>query len=399
MNKCKDCGKEFTTKKNLIYHRNNMVCNDRIYKCKYCDNKYSARNSVYRHMKNDCLVKKERDEYMRKQNKEDESNQYVDELNEFVEESNEFVDELNEFVEEPNEIIEESNETVDETKQIVQQIKPIIDEIKKTRTNSKDNVKMYIAKVERQMQALVEKIQHLETELTTVKQSKQNIITNNGEINNGEINNINNGTINNITLIAYGKEDLTLIEKKYIIEGFKSGFKSTVCLTDNVHFNPDHPEYHNIYIPSLKDSHALKYDGKDWKAISAKELIDEIYESKKSYIEENIDEFCAALTKSQRESLKRWLCTNDDDKKIRKIKSDIRMTLYNNKDMAIKQRTIMKEDDKKSTRKQKLINENQFIGENDNQLIRENDKPVEQLIKKQEPLKKSGKVVLRKKES
>lgn len=34
-------------------------------------------------------------------------------------------------------------------------------------------------------------------------------------------------------------------------------FNSTLKLTDTIHFNPKHPEYHNIYIPSMKDKYAM----------------------------------------------------------------------------------------------------------------------------------------------
>jgi hypothetical protein len=57
--KCDSCGKEFDRKKNLIYHINNKVCDDKKYDCKYCENKFSTKTSMYRHMKHVCKKKKE----------------------------------------------------------------------------------------------------------------------------------------------------------------------------------------------------------------------------------------------------------------------------------------------------------------------------------------------------
>jgi len=152
--------------------------------------------------------------------------------------------------------------------------------------------------------------------------SIDNSTTNNGTINNNQV-------TNNYILVAYGKEDMSKIDKIEIANVMKMGFKSIAKLTEIVHFDPLHPENHNIYISSMKSKYAMKYNGTDWDVITKHELLDEIYNQKKNYIENNLENFDDDLTKSQRDSLKRWLETDDDSPKIQKIKEEIKLLLHN----------------------------------------------------------------------
>lgn len=148
-------------------------------------------------------------------------------------------------------------------------------------------------------------------------------------------NNINNGIVAHINLIGYGKEDLSKIDKKDILKAIQSGYDSTVKLTETMHFNPKHPEYHNVYITNVKDKYAMMFDGKDWNLTMKDELINKIYDDKKNYIEENLDEFIDSLSVSRKKALDRWLETNDADDRISKIKNEIKLLLYNKRNIIL----------------------------------------------------------------
>lgn len=105
------------------------------------------------------------------------------------------------------------------------------------------------------------------------------------------------------------------LDKKEIINVLRNGFNSTLKLTETIHFNPKHPEFHNIYITNMKDKYAMMYNGKNWSLITKEELIERIYDDKKSYIEENLENVVPLLTDSQRRSLDRWLNVDEEIKK------------------------------------------------------------------------------------
>jgi len=151
--------------------------------------------------------------------------------------------------------------------------------------------------------------------------------------NNGVIN--NNCNVNNIYLVGYGKEDMSKIDRSDLLKGIKMGFNSTLKLIDTIHFNPKYPEFHNVYISSMKNKYAMMYDGADWTLVMKDELIDKMYDHKRNYIEENMDDFLDSLTRSQINALHRWLDAADDHPYIDKIKNDIKLLLYNKRKMVL----------------------------------------------------------------
>jgi hypothetical protein len=79
----------------------------------------------------------------------------------------------------------------------------------------------------------------------------------------------------------------------------------------------------------------MMFDGKDWILTMKENLIQKIYDDKRSYIETNLDDFVNSLTKDRINALKRWLDTDEDHPRIKKIKDDITLMLYNKRKVAI----------------------------------------------------------------
>jgi hypothetical protein len=148
-------------------------------------------------------------------------------------------------------------------------------------------------------------------------------ITNNGNIS------VHNAPVNNFYLTGYGKEDFSKIDRDDLLKGMRMGFNSTLTLIDTVHFNPKYPEFHNVYISSMKNKYAMMYDGNDWTLVMKDDLIDKLYDDKRNYIEENLEEFLESLTKSQVDALHRWMDADESHPYIQKIKNDIKLLLYN----------------------------------------------------------------------
>ena len=190
------------------------------------------------------------------------------------------------------------------------------------------------------MQEQIDELRKENKELKSTKTSKA--------INNGNINNVNGDMIvNNIMLVGYGKEDLSKVDQADLLRGMRSGFNSTLNLIDAVHFNPKYPEFHNVYISSMKNKYAMMYDGSNWALVMKDDLIDKLYDDKRNYIEENLDEFLDSLTRSQRKALHRWMDADDTQSDnhpyIKKIKNDIKLLLYNKRNLALKNRSKIKD--------------------------------------------------------
>jgi hypothetical protein len=216
--------------------------------------------------------------------------------------------------------------------------------IKKNEDYKKDKLYEKLIEIEKTNKNIVDENNKIKNENSKLKKKmekiekkmeKGNKTTNN--INNGIINNNN---INNIVLIGCGNEDISKIDRNDILKGIKNGFYSTVKLTDAIHFNPKYPEYHNVYISNMKDKYAMMYDGTNWTLVTKIDLIDKLYDEKKSFIEENLEDFYDALTKGQKNSLERWMDIDDDHMKVKEIKEKIKLLLYNKRKIPLKIKEI-----------------------------------------------------------
>lgn len=251
--KCDNCEREFTRNASLQYHINSEACKkDYEYFCKYCNDGFLAKSSMYRHMRETC---KERDE---------------------------------------NKVHRDGD------------VYEMIDELRK------ENEK-------------------LATEVNKLKSSKATkaakTINNTQNIN---TQNINNGTINNITIVAYGKEDVSQIDREDIIKALKTGFNSTKQLTEAIHFNPKYPHYSNIKRSNYNMKNKIMYhDGENWVTTSDPHMIDDLYNRKRDFIEENIELYQDGLNKYDMTRLQRWLDVADDDHRIIRIKNELRELLFN----------------------------------------------------------------------
>lgn len=208
-------------------------------------------------------------------------------------------------------------------------------QIKKQNDLQKDEILSRLIKLEEGNVKLEEENMKLKKEVYMIKNNKQINIKN--KIINTHNNLINNGTFinNNINLVAYGREDMTKLDKNEIIKILRKGYDSTLRLTETLHFNPNYPEYHNIYITNMKDKYAMMFDGKMWALTIKEDLINRIYDDKKTYIEENIEDFIESLSNSQKKALDRWAHTDENDKKISQLKERIKLLLYNSRAIPI----------------------------------------------------------------
>ena len=80
----------------------------------------------------------------------------------------------------------------------------------------------------------------------------------------------------------------------------------------------------------------MVYNGEQWNLQDREDTIDDLYSTKKDYIEENLDNFVKNLTPSKEAALNRWLATDDNNPKIIRLKERIKLLLYNNRKIILK---------------------------------------------------------------
>ena len=86
-----------------------------------------------------------------------------------------------------------------------------------------------------------------------------------------------NNTINiTVPINAFGEEDTSNIDNKTIKKSINKMLDGISYLIKRVHFNPEMPQNHNVYIPSRKNNFGMIYDGNKWILGNSKEIINKL---------------------------------------------------------------------------------------------------------------------------
>ena len=172
---------------------------------------------------------------------------------------------------------------------------------------------------------LLETNKKLTDELVQLKSSgiKQKIGNQNIQINN----NFANG------LVPYGKEDISKISDMVFERLFNRGFASIPALVLTLHFNKNKPENHNIYISGIRNDFILIYDGAKWIVRDRNDTLAQMYLDKADILESKFEEMHKHLEPHVIRMFERFLEKKDDCEIVNKIKKDLKMLLYNNREV------------------------------------------------------------------
>jgi len=177
------------------------------------------------------------------------------------------------------------------------------------------------------MEGLLVEIKEMKKQLELLKSEKaqtiNNITTNN---------NLNNNLIkNDISIIAFGKEDLSRITKNTMINILSRGFKSLPLLFENIHFNDNYPEYHNIYSSNLNSKHICIYDGEHWKKVDKADTLDNILNQCEDIIGRRYKDYKDELGETARRKLERFLGSCCEKETLDAYKEQLTLLMYNKK--------------------------------------------------------------------
>ena len=137
--------------------------------------------------------------------------------------------------------------------------------------NEKDEKDKKIKFLEKKQEELQDKVEDLLIELSK-NGSTINNITNNTTNNQNKIININ---INN-----YGNENIDYLNKDYLNNLLQGAFTAIPKLIENIHFNPSHPENHNIKITNKKEPYIKVRKNDKWELQDKKETLETLVDDK-----------------------------------------------------------------------------------------------------------------------
>ena len=190
-----------------------------------------------------------------------------------------------------------------------------------------------------EMKLQKQKINELEFVLKKTK-----IVNNNKNTNNIKNTNTNTNSHNtqNITLLAFGKEDYSFITNNELKQILNKGHQSIPELIKHVYFNNKKPQNSNIYISNIKDQYVMVYNGHKWELNKKDKPINDLLENNADYLEDKFYKLIENLDSRTKNRFERFINKRDEDETRNKIKEDIKLILYNHKDIPMKMIKVSK---------------------------------------------------------
>jgi hypothetical protein len=137
--------------------------------------------------------------------------------------------------------------------------------------------------------------------------------------------------MDNVKVVKFGNEDISYISDDIYQTILGKGYKSVEEFVDHTHFNPDHPENHNIYIADIKNNYVLLYDGLQWNIKDRDEAIEDLIYAKSDYLSVKFDELMHRLSPMDIKKFTNFMKNRDNDIKMKMVKTDLKLMLYNNR--------------------------------------------------------------------
>jgi hypothetical protein len=154
--------------------------------------------------------------------------------------------------------------------------------------------------------------------------------SNNHSNNNNNTNNIE--TQVNININAFGNENTEYLDDKAILDCIGRVYKSIPSLVEKIHFDPKHPENHNIKITNKKLPYAsVMGNNKKWKTVDRKDAIDTMVNNSYNILDDKFKENKDKISESKQEHFRGFQSRFDkEDKELMKeIKSEVDMMVLN----------------------------------------------------------------------
>ena len=147
----------------------------------------------------------------------------------------------------------------------------------------------------------------------------------------------NNNIQNNFKLLNYKETDTSHLTENDYVKCLEHYNFCVPHLIRKIHFNPKKPENHNIYISNLKNSYVMIYMNNKWKVKNRDETISRIIDDKQIILEKKIQEWVESGVQYPKVMAKfsRYIEKREENDVINAIKEDIKLILYNNRNMII----------------------------------------------------------------
>jgi hypothetical protein len=205
----------------------------------------------------------------------------------------------------------ENNNNVSDVNVQIQEMREALDEERKIHQQERDELRAQIS-------------------LLLDRQATVNNTNTTNSNNNTSIENQNN-TIN-ININAFGQENMDYIDEGVVTSCLDRVFKSIPTLLQHIHFDPAHPENHNIKITNKKLPYAsVMGENKKWKTVNKKDAIETMVTNGYNILDEKYGDYKDALSSRRQQHFENFQSRYEDEDKdlMKQLKNEVELMVIN----------------------------------------------------------------------
>lgn len=192
----------------------------------------------------------------------------------------------------------------------------------------KDEMREKLITYEKKQEEYEKQHDELKAQIAILLDKHSTVTTNSNNTNSHNVEN----HITNININAFGNENTDYIDEKVILSCIDRVYKSIPSLLEKIHFDPKHPENHNIKITNKKLPYAsVMGNNRKWKTVDRKDAIESMVQNGYNMLDETYVENKDKFPSSKQQNFEGFLCKFESEDKdvIRQIKTDVDMMVIN----------------------------------------------------------------------
>ena len=138
-----------------------------------------------------------------------------------------------------------------------------------------------------------------------------------------------------LKILAFKNTDLSHLTQQDYINCLN---RSNMCiphLIKKIHFNPQKPENHNIYISNIKNNYTMVYNGDKWVIKDRDESIKDLIDKNEFILEQKLEEWIENGKNYPKimKKFNRYLEKKEQNLILNEIKKEIKLILFNDREM------------------------------------------------------------------
>jgi len=155
------------------------------------------------------------------------------------------------------------------------------------------------------------------------------------------IGNNNTNTNNNITvnILPYEQTDISHLTDRDYQRAFNRASMCVPQILEKVHFDPEQPQNHNVYISSMNNKYITLHDGERWNLRDREETIEDLFADAEYMLENKLETWQEEEDPKTERATKKfqiYLEVKEKAALYNKIKQELKMLLFNNRSLITK---------------------------------------------------------------